>query len=138
MKRNIIIRVILLLLILGLVFGGITLRNSWSQKKEVTDQATLQLQQLTEQAELLSRKLAGLTMDQAQAQTAQAETLREEAAALTAEMEELQKEIDSLTLHLEENKEALASVQEELTYLQGVYDALEDGLQNVEKYIAAD
>ena len=72
----------------------------------------------------------------AQARQDQADALSQEARALSEQLETLREEIEQLSSYLEENRDAAEKAQEELEYLQGVYDALKDGLTQVEGYIA--
>ena len=138
MKKKILFRSLLILLAAALLAGGLHFRNLWRQEKEVCDTASQRLQLVTEQVAQLEEKLAALTLDKAQEQTLRAEQLQDSAEELIGQMDALKTEIEELTLFLEENQDVAANAEEELTYLQGVYDALDDGLQKVEEYIAAD
>lgn len=114
------------------------LQKEYSAAREQSDTRLGQLQELTDRAEQLQDTLEGLTLDNAQAQQAQAEELMRQADELKVQMQTLRTEMDTLRSYLEENRDMAAQAEEELTYLQGVYDALEEGLKEVERYIAGD
>ena len=58
------------------------------------------------------------------------------AQELADQLQALHTEMEVLRSFLEENQDAAAQAQEEIDYLQGVYNALEEGLKEVENYIA--
>ena len=136
MKLRIIAAVLLVVVVIAAFGGAWLLQGELSKAREQNDVQALQLQELTEQANQLQTILDGLTLDKAQTQQSQAEELTRQAMDLEAQIQALGTEMDALNAFLEENQEAAAQLQEELTYLQGVYDALEEGLEQVKSYIA--
>ncbi len=136
MKLRIFAAVLLTVVVIAALGGAWLLQGQLSQARERHDAQTRQLQELTDQANKLQDTLDDLTLDNAQAQQSQAEDLTRQARELEAQIETLRTEMEALNAFLAENQELAAQLQEELTYLQGVYDALEEGLKEVEGYIA--
>lgn len=136
MKLRIIAAVVLLAAIAGALGGAWFLREEHARAQEHYEISSRQLASLDEQAAQLKKTLDGLTMDAAEANQEAAEVLRQEAQALVEQMEALKTEMETMKTYLEENQDAVAEAQAELTYLQGVYDELEEGLAKVEGYLA--
>ena len=136
MKLRIIAMVLLLIALAGGILGAWVLEKEYDKALAHYDDQTRQLQDLEEQTEQLRQDLESLTMDTAQARQDQADALTQEAKLLSEQLQVLQTEIEQLSTYLEENKDAAQAALEELEYLQGVYDALEEGLAKVENYIA--
>ena len=132
-----IISVVLLLAFLALaLLAACFLQTKLAQAQEVYQVHCAQVQELEDHAAQLQKDLEALTLAGAQANLDQAQQLRQEAEELSAQMETLRTEIEELKTYLEENQDAAAEAQEELIYLQGVYDELEKGLAQVQSYIA--
>ena len=136
MKLRIIATVLLVVALAGGILGASILEKEYGAAQARYDEQFSQLQTLEEKAEALRQTLDTLTMDTAQARQDQADALSQEARTLSEQLETLRDEIEQLSSYLEENREAAEKAQEELEYLQGVYDALKDGLAQVEGYIA--
>ena len=136
MKLRIIAAVLLVVVVIAAFGGAWLLQGELSKARERNDVQALQLQELTEQANQLQTILDGLTLDKAQTQQSQAEELTRQARELETQIQSARTEMDALNAFLAENQEAAAQLQEELTYLQGVYDALEEGLEQVKGYMA--
>lgn len=136
MKKQIITTVALLLVIAGLLTGGILMGLQTREKHSRIDAAQQQLAQLDAKAAELETALAALTTADADVQTAQAQQLEEEARELQTQLDTLRGEIQTLQAYLDENQAAIDEVMAEVTYLQGVYDELKIGLEQVNGYIA--
>ncbi len=136
MKLRIIATVLLIVALAGGIFGACILQKEYSTARARYDEQYSQLQTLEEQAEALRQTLDSLTMDTAQARQDKADSLGQETRALSEQLEILREEIEQLSSYLEENRDAAEKALEEVEYLQGVYDALKDGLTPVEGYIA--
>jgi peptidoglycan hydrolase CwlO-like protein len=136
MKLRIFAAVVLALaLIVGLCSAWL-LKREYSQAQADCDARTEQLRELQDTARQLQDELDGLTDENAQAQQAQVQELNLQVQQLQAQLEELRTEMEALSSFLAENQDAAAQAQEEIDYLQGVYNALEEGLKEVENYIA--
>lgn len=132
-----IISVVLLLAFLALaLLSANYLQTKLTQTQDRYQVHCAQVQELEDQAAKLQKTLEELTLEKAQANLDQAQQLRQEAEELVVQMETLRTKIEELKTYLEENQEAAAEAQEELNYLQGVYDELEKGLAQVQSYIA--
>ena len=136
MKLRIIALVLLLAFLALAVLEADVLQTELGHAQDRYQTHCDQVDDLKAQAARLQKELDDLTLEKAQANQAQADQLRQEAEALKVQMETLRTEIEELTTYLEENQAAAEEAQAELTYLQGVYDALEEGLAKVESYIA--
>jgi peptidoglycan hydrolase CwlO-like protein len=132
-----IIAAVLLLLFLGLaILEARVLRTEYGRACDQYQSHCAQILELDTRTAELQKKLESLNFEKAQAQQDQADQLLLEAQELSNQMETLRNEIETLKVYLEENQAAAEEAQAELTYLQGVYDALEEGLAEVEGYIA--
>lgn len=136
MKLRIFAAVLLLAVIAGAVWGAWVLQKEYAQAQKETTIRTQQLQTLQDKTAALQQTLDGLTLDAAQARQEEADRLTRETEELAAQLALLQSEMETMKTYLEENQDAAAEAQEELTYLQGVYDELEKGLAQVEGYLA--
>lgn len=136
MKLRIFAAVVLVLALIVGLCGAWLLNREYSQAKAGYDVRAEQLRELQDTARQLQDTLDGLTEENAQAQQAQAQELASQAQELKARLEELHTEMEALRSFLAENQDAAAQAQEEIDYLQGVYNALEEGLKEVENYIA--
>lgn len=136
MKLRIIATVLLICALAGGILGAFVLGKEYDTVLANYEEQNRQLQALEEQAEALRQTLEGLTMDTAQARQDQADALNQEARLLSEQLQTLREEIENLSCYLAENQDAVQAAQEELEYLQGVYDELEKGLAKVEGYIA--
>ena len=136
MKLRIIAAVVLLAVIAAALGGAWLLQQQLTQSQARYEDQTRQLQELSEQAQKLQADLDGLNLDLVQERQSQADDLTRQARDLEEQMQSLRTEMEELNAFLEENQEAAAQIQEEMEFLQGVYDALEEGLKKVEGYIA--
>lgn len=136
MKLRIIVALVLVAAIAVAVWEAGILRSEYADALEYNEMQTRQLQDLKDEAAQLQQTLENLNDDSARENKAQADQLLQDAEALRAQMETLQSEIETMKTYLEENQDAIADAQAELTILRGVYDALEEGLAQVEEYIA--
>ncbi len=136
MKLRIIAAVLLLAVLVAAVWEARILRTEYHNARELHESHAEQLRELDAQAARLQRELDALTMDEALRQQAEADQLLRDAEELSSQMEQLRIEIEELKTYLGENQAAAEEAQAELTYLQGVYDALEKGLADVQSYIA--
>ena len=136
MKKHIIITAALVIAIAGFLVGGIFLMQADRRQETAIAAVQEQLDRLSADATALENALAGLTTAQADGYTAQAEAIRQQTAELQNQLEDLQKEIDNLQAYLDENKDAIDPIMEEVAYLQGVYNELENGLKQVNGYLA--
>lgn len=136
MKLRIIAALVLLAAITVAVWEAGILRSEYTDAQAQYEAQTRQLQALKDEAARLQQTLDALNDDSARENKAQADQILQDAEALKARMETLQSEIETMKAYLEENQDAIADAQAELTYLRGVYDALEEGLAQVEAYIA--
>lgn len=136
MRKHILITIILVLAIAGFITAGLLVWQADRQEEAVIAGIQAQIDQLTADAAVLETKLAGLTTAEADRHAAQTQEIQKQAQELQGQLEALQTEIVELQTYLEENKEAIDKVAEELTYLQGVYDELKHGLEQVNGYLA--
>ena len=136
MKLRIFASVVLVLALVASLCGAWILHGAYSDARDRYTVQSSQLQELTARAEELQSTLDGLTLDNAQDLQAQADALNRQAQELADQLQALHTEMEALRSFLEENQDAAAQAQEEIDYLQGVYNALEEGLKEVENYIA--
>lgn len=136
MKLRIIAAVLLLAVIAGALWGMGQLRTQYADAQALNATLSAQLQELDGQAKELEQAISALNTDKAQAQLDQAEELMAQAEELKHQIAVLQTAMEEMQTYLEENQDAIAEAEAELTYLQGVYDELKEGLSQVEGYIA--
>ena len=136
MKLRIIAAVLLVAVIAGAIWGAGILREQMTLAQETYEAQVLQLAELDDQAAQLQKTLDGMSLDDALKHQEQADQLLREAEDLAAQLETLRQEIEQMKTYLEENQAAIAEAEEEMTYLQGVYDELKEGLAKVEGYIS--
>ena len=136
MKLRIIAAVLLLAVLAGAIWEASVLRKEYHSARELHESYADQLWAVEAQAAKLQQELDALTMDEALRQQAEADRLLQDAQELSSQMEQLRIEIEELKTYLEENQAAAEEALAEVTYLQGVYDALEKGLADVQSYIA--
>ena len=136
MKLRIFAAVVLVLALVASLCGAWILHGAYSDARDRHTAQSAQLQELTARAVELQSTLDGLTLDNAQDLQAQAQELDRQAQELADQLQALHTEMEALRSFLEENQDAAAQAQEEIDYLQGVYNALEEGLKEVENYIA--
>ena len=136
MKLRVFLAVILIIVIAGAGFGLWKLQGDYSQAQLRHGEQLKQIQELEDQAAKLQETLDSITLEEAQSRQTQAEELNRQTLELKEQMDALRAEMEAMSSFLEENQELAAQIEEELTYLQGVYDELEEGLKKVEGYIA--
>ena len=136
MKLRILAAVVLVLALVASLCGAWILHGAYSDARDRHTAQSARLQELTARAEELQSTLDGLTLDNAQDLQAQADALNRQAQELADQLQALHTQMEALRSFLEENQDAAAQAQEEIDYLQGVYNALEEGLKEVENYIA--
>lgn len=136
MKKQIIITAVLVVAIVGFLVGGVLLLQADRREEAAIAEAQAQLDRLSADTTALENTLAGLTTDNADSITAEAQQIQQQTGELQTQLADLQKEIDELQTYLDENKDAIDLVMEEVTYLQGVYDELKTGLEQVNGYLA--
>ena len=136
MKKQIIITAVLVVAIVGFLVGGILLMQADQRQEAAIAAVQEQLDRLSADATALENTLAGLTTDNADSIAAEAQQIQQKTTELQGQLDDLQKQIDELQTYLDENKEAIDLVMEEVTYLQGVYDELKIGLEQVNGYLA--
>lgn len=136
MKKQIIITAVLVAAIVGFLVGGVLLLQADRREEAAIAEAQAQLDRLSADTTALENTLAGLTIDNADSITAEAQQIQQQTGELQTQLADLQKEIDELQTYLDENKDAIDLVMEEVTYLQGVYDELKTGLEQVNGYLA--
>ena len=136
MKKQILITVALVLAIAGFITAGILVWRADRQEEAVIAGIQAQLDQLTADTTALESHLASLTTAEADRYGAQTQEVQQQTIELQTQLETLQSEITQLQTYLEENKEAIDKVAEEMAYLQGVYDELKIGLEQVKGYLA--
>lgn len=132
MKKQIIKAMILLIVIVGFLWGGIAMQRQYETYEASRDEL-LQLENRTTQ---LQQELDSLTASSAEEMSARTAQLQQETEGLRQQVETLQTEIGVLNDYLEENSGAIAAQQEELAYLQDVYEALDEGMAYVKQLIA--
>ena len=136
MNKHIIITAVLVVAIVGFLVGGILLMQADQRQEAAIAAAQEQLDRLSADVTALENTLAGLTTDNADSIAAEAQQIQQKTTELQGQLDDLQKQIDELQTYLDENKEAIDLVMEEVTYLQGVYDELKIGLEQVNGYLA--
>ena len=149
MKKQIIITAVLVVAIVGFLVGGILLMQADQRQEAAIAAAQEQLDRLSADVTALENTLAGLTTDNADSISAEPQHIQQKTTEHQGQLDDLQKQIivdecqfltekqiDELQAYLDENKEAIDLVMEEVTYLQGVYDELKIGLEQVNGYLA--
>ena len=136
MKKQINITAVLVVAIVGFLVGGILLMQADQRQEAAIAAVQEQLDRLSADVTALENTLAGLTTDNADSIAAEAQQIQQKTTELQGQLDDLQKQIDDLQAYLDENKEAIDLVMEEVTYLQGVYDELKIGLEQVNGYLA--
>lgn len=136
MKLRIIAAAVLLAVLIGGLFGARHLQQQHAQAEARHEALSDQLKQLYFRADALEKELNALTTDAAQARQEEAQALETQALELKDQLAELETAIEEVKTYLEENQAAVEEATAELTYLQGVYDELKNGLTQVEGYLA--
>lgn len=133
MKMRIIIAVLLVLLIGELLWLSSIKQDEYAAAME---QYNADIQAKTDALAEKQAVLDALSDADALAKEAEAARLSESAGTLKAEAQALAEQIEALMLTLEEKQQAVETSQEDLAYYTEVYDALKEGLEKVEGYIA--
>lgn len=134
MKSRIIAMLVLLALLPAALLAAGELRLSLAEAQDRRIAMSRELNDLEDLAAKLNDEIDLLSAENPLVQ--ENVLLNQQTQALREELETLRSQIEEMKTFLGENQEAFAEAEEELTYLQGVYDALEEGLSKVEGYIA--
>ena len=139
MKKGLVFTALLALLLVGAMLFSVMLMQERNQR---VAEYNHQVQLLKEQEQKLADKeaeLNALILRYEQGQTegaAQLEALRAELEAQKAVRDRLQSQLDQSNLDLDATREQLKNEESDQSYYLEVYNALKEGLQKVEGYIA--
>ena len=139
MKKGLVFTTLLALVLVGLMLFSVMLIQN---RNERVAEYNRQVQLLNEQEQKLAEKEAELNVlvlryEQGLTEgTAQLEALRAELEAQKAVRDKLQAQLEQSNLDLEAKREQLKNEESDQSYYLEVYNALKEGLQKVEGYIA--
>jgi len=135
MKARILIAVLLLAILGGSLFYAEQLREEYNLARQNSDALSRELAGLQSQAASLMEELEVLNGGVNQNLVEEAEDLRQQARDLADQTQQLLAQIEDMEIRVQENRDALSQASEELTYLEGVCDALEQGIKEVQNYL---
>ena len=139
MKKGLVFTTLLALVLVGLMLFSVMLIQNRNQRVEEYNR---QVQLLKEQEQKLTDKEAELNVlvlryEQGLTEgTAELEALRAELEALKTVRDKLQTQLEQSALEIEATREKLKNEESDQSYYLEVYNALKEGLQKVEGYIA--
>lgn len=136
MKLRIIAAVLLAAMVCGFMWLSMEKREEYQVKLAAYEEAYEKMRQQEQTVQEKQAALDALTTDKADSRAAEAEALRQEAEALEQEMLALQTEIANLRGTLDGLSGDAQEKQEEMDYLDQVYQALQEGYEKVKGYIA--
>ena len=136
MKRSILAAILLAATVCGLMWLSMEKRNEYDEKLAAYTQAYEELRQQEAVVQEKQAQLNGLTTDKADNRAGEAASLSQEAARLEQEVLQLQAEIETLKTTLEDLGKDAQAKQEEMDYLDQVYQALQEGYEKVKGYLA--
>lgn len=136
MKIRIIAAIVLAAMVCGLFWLSMEKREQYQLKLAAYEEAYEKMEQQALVVQQLQARLDALTTDQADELAGDAQTMAQEADRLEKEMQELQTQIDTLKESLDNLGADALSKQEEIDYLEQVYQALQEGYEKVKGYIA--
>ena len=139
MKKGLVFTTLLALMLVGLMLFSVMLIQNRNQR---VAEYNRQIQLLKEQEQKLADKEAELNvlvMRYEQGLTegnVELEALRAELEALKTVRDKLQTQLEQSALDIEATREKLKNEESDQSYYLEVYNALKEGLQKVEGYIA--
>ena len=136
MKRSIIVAIVLAAAVCGLMWLSMEKREEYHAKLSAYEEAYGEMEKQEQLVQEKQAQLAALTTDKADKQNADAQALQQQASQLEQEILELQAQIEALQTSLDDMSEAYQDKQEEMDYLDQVYQALQEGYEKVKGYIA--
>lgn len=136
MKIRIIAAIVLAAMVCGLFWLSMEKREQYQLKLAAYEEAYEKMEQQALVVQQLQARLDALTTDKADELAGDAQAMAQEADRLEKEMQELQTQIDTLKESLDNLGADALSKQEEIDYLEQVYQALQEGYEKVKGYIA--
>ena len=136
MKIRIIAAIVLAAMVCGLFWLSMEKREEYQLKLAAYEEAYEKMEQQALVVQQLQARLDALTTDKADELAGDAQAMAQEADRLEKEMQELQTQIDTLKESLDNLGADALSKQEEIDYLEQVYQALQEGYEKVKGYIA--
>jgi uncharacterized coiled-coil DUF342 family protein len=135
-KIRIIAAIVLAAMVCGLFWLSMEKREEYQLKLAAYEEAHEKMEQQALVVQQLQARLDALTTDKADELAGDAQAMAQEADRLEKEMQELQTQIDTLKESLDNLGADALSKQEEIDYLEQVYQALQEGYEKVKGYIA--
>ena len=135
-KIRIIAAIVLAAMVCGLFWLSMEKRNEFDQKLAAYTQADEDLRQQDAAVREKQAQLDALNTEKADSLAGDAEALSKETARLELEILILLGEIETLKTTLDGLAESAQSMQEEMSYLDQVYQALQVGYEKVKGYLA--
>ena len=136
MKIRIIAAIVLAAMVCGLFWLSMEKRNEFDQKLAAYTQADEDLRQQKAAVREKQAQVDALNTEKADSLAGDAEELSKETARWEQEILKLQGEIETLKTTLDGLAENAQSMQEEMSYLDQVYQALQEGYEKVKGYLA--
>lgn len=136
MKIRIIAAIVLAAMVCGLFWLSMEKREQYQLKLAAYEEAYEKMEQHALVVQQLQARLDALTTDKADELAGDAQAMAQEADRLEKEMQELQTQIDTLKESIDNLGADALSKQEEIDYLEQVYQALQEGYEKVKGYIA--
>ena len=136
MKIRIIAAIVLAAMVCGLFWLSMEKREQYQNNLAAYEEEYAKLQQQELIVKDKQAALDALTSDKADARTEEAAALLQDAARLEQEMQALQTQIETLKGNLSDLGADAQKKQEEIDYLDQVYQALQEGYEKVKGYLA--
>ena len=136
MKIRIVAAIVLAAMVGGLFWLSMEKREQYRQELAVYEEAAQKMEQQALLVQEKQARLEALTTEKADRFAADAKALEQEAALREQEILALQAEIDTLQETLDSLSGEAQAKQEEMDYLDQVYQALQEGYEKVKGYIA--
>ena len=136
MKIRIVAAIVLAAMVGGLFWLSMEKREQYRQELAVYEEAAQKMEQQALLVQEKQARLEALTTEKADRFAADAKALAQEAALREQEILALQAEIDTLQETLDSLSGEAQAKQEEMDYLDQVYQALQEGYEKVKGYIA--
>lgn len=135
-KIRIVAAIVLAAMVGGLFWLSMEKREQYRQELAVYEEAAQKMEQQALLVQEKQARLEALTTEKADRFAADAKALEQEAALREQEILALQAEIDTLQETLDSLSGEAQAKQEEMDYLDQVYQALQEGYEKVKGYIA--
>lgn len=136
MKIRIVAAIVLAAMVGGLFWLSMEKREEYQVKLTAYEEAVEKMEQQALMVQEKQARLEALTTEKADRFAADVKALEQETAQLEQDILTLQGEIETVQGMLDELSGEVQAKQEEMDYLDQVYQALQEGYEKVKGYIA--